>query len=87
MKDGICPKCGGNDVRMGRHWACRRDYLAVSFRGNPAEVINYVCVSCGYLENYVSESDLAKVAKKWRRVGPAGTVKPVAANDRDGWEH
>jgi hypothetical protein len=77
MRDGICPKCGGNDIRTGRHWACRRDFLAASLRGNPARVINYVCTSCGYLENYVDPADLETFAKRWKRVGPAGKLKPV----------
>jgi hypothetical protein len=48
MKDGICPKCGGNDIRMGRHWSCQRDYLvANSWATLVVQVINYVCASCG----------------------------------------
>jgi hypothetical protein len=89
MKDGICPKCGGDDIRMGHHWSCRRDHLVVNNWGLlPAQVINYVCASCGYLENYVRESDLQTLTKNWQRVGPAGKAKPkpVAATDRDGWE-
>jgi predicted nucleic-acid-binding Zn-ribbon protein len=85
MKNGLCPKCGGTDIRMGRHWACRRDHLAVSSWGLPLEVVNYVCISCGYLENYVREPDLATLAKKWSRVGRSGKAKPITA-DPEGWE-
>jgi hypothetical protein len=86
MKDGICPKCGGDDIRMGRHNVCRRDWVLVSLWGRAAPVVNYVCMSCGYLENYVREPDLAIIARNWRRVGRSSTAKPVAATDRDGWE-
>jgi hypothetical protein len=36
-----------------------------------AWIKHYVCVSCGYLENYVDQAALDKIAKKWERAEPA----------------
>ena len=83
MKSGICPKCGARDVRSKHNWG-HRGFLAVNFWMS-VNVIHYVCASCGYLEDYVRESDLATLARQWPRVGLTGKAKPVAV-DPDAWE-
>jgi hypothetical protein len=71
MRKGVCPKCGASGVRCRREPGWGSDYLAVSVLSS-AWTKHYVCVSCGYLENYVDPAALDKIAKKWERAEPAG---------------
>ena len=65
MKAGNCPKRGKGDIRRAATRFSPRNHLQLDFWGIPAvEVLNYICVSCGYLESYVRESDLPTVARK-----------------------
>ena len=70
INTGRCPKCGGveiiriegtseaygvgNNIRMGT-----TIFSAV-------KVPRYVCLSCGYLENWVDTWDLEKLRKKYK---------------------
>ena len=66
MKTGVCPKCGGRDVRMTSAdiWnaASQRNFLPVKvgwFRSGrllPRVLLNeFVCLACGYVETYVAD--------------------------------
>lgn len=76
MRNGICPKCGYNDIRVGKQEA--------TSLGQPTTVLGmqaiapdtyvsydvYVCLRCGYIEMGMSDGNaLQKIAQKWPRVG------------------
>ena len=76
MRNGICPKCGHNDVRIGKQ--------ELTHMGQPTTVLGmqaiasdirtnydvYVCLYCGYLELALSDGNaLQSIAQKWPRVG------------------
>jgi hypothetical protein len=76
MKKGKCPKCGSADVRSslgvkGREYG---ESTAIQIGGSllprTARVDNYICISCGYLESYVSDQKkLRLIAEHWPRAG------------------
>ncbi len=80
MRNGICPKCGYNDVRTGRqlHLVDIGGYTKQSvnmqtlFSTENMRVLYdvFVCVSCGYVElALMSMEDLQKIRERWPRVG------------------
>lgn len=75
MRSGVCPKCGSTDVysnehlsawvRSGYNWANTIPITGLAH----AELGNFVCVNCGYTENYISNRNkLQKIAEKWPRL-------------------
>ena len=77
MKNGICPKCGADNVRVQPRSRRRYDwsnYMSLNWWGSGVWRINYVCVTCGYLESYMDAADIKKVAQKWDCVQPAEPV-------------
>ena len=77
MKDGKCPKCGATDVRctvgMPKNTnAYGLNTVPIGGKWLPqyAKLDNYVCVHCGYVENYVAEPDkLQKIIERWPLAG------------------
>jgi len=63
MKQRLCPKCGGKDMRTSD---IKSTHIQVSaLRG--AYLQYYVCVSCGYVESYITDpKQLARIAEKWK---------------------
>lgn len=62
MRLGICPKCGSHEIY---HKTADNPYhilVIASFRSAPLE--QFVCVKCGYLEQYVQQSKHGKLIKK-----------------------
>jgi predicted nucleic-acid-binding Zn-ribbon protein len=71
MKDGTCPKCGSTDIRVKRDGLASYGavYLPIGMFGQ-ARMDVYVCMNCGYVESYVSDSyNLRRIAEKWPRLG------------------
>lgn len=70
MKNGNCPKCGSGEVYSGVDLVLKggpfaSNSIPVSLT-SLAPIDNYVCVTCGYVERYISEkSKLKEIAKKW----------------------
>lgn len=65
-KRGQCLKCGKSDlllVPMTR-WSDRYKALYLGV-WKSAAVDHFVCASCGFVEQYVSDEDLPKVRKFW----------------------
>jgi predicted nucleic-acid-binding Zn-ribbon protein len=67
MQDGICPKCEAKAVHVfngtGAELAVRLGVFSA------ANVVYYICTSCGYVELYVNDkSDLPKIAEKYPKV-------------------
>lgn len=77
LKDGICTQCGSDEVYSGanlryKHGGFGSNTIPVSF-WDEAELDNYICVNCGYLESYVSDQRALEVVKKhWVRVKDMG---------------
>lgn len=75
MKNGQCPKCGSKEVYSGANVPLKSG----PFAGNAipigltsmAALDNYVCVTCGLVESYISDKDkLDDVAERWDKVNP-----------------
>ncbi len=88
MRNGICPKCGSNDVYTGASVPAKTNSYgmnAVPIRGgiyfSPSTAVldNYVCVRCGYVESYISDrKKLDEIAERWPKVEPgSGPSKEI----------
>ncbi len=70
MKEGKCPKCGSTNVYVADDLPLKSgpfgsNSIPVSLTALAA-LDNYVCVDCGFVENYVSdERMLKKITKRW----------------------
>jgi predicted nucleic-acid-binding Zn-ribbon protein len=68
MKSGRCPKCQSTDIRIGPTGTTRdlmMNVFSVSF-WRKVTPERHVCVSCGYMEQYVSDPvDRRAIAEKW----------------------
>jgi hypothetical protein len=77
MRNGVCPKCGYNDIRIGKD--------VDTTLGQPGTILGmtaligsirasydvYVCLYCGYVELGLSDPDtLGKIAAQWPRLTP-----------------
>ena len=75
MKDGKCPKCGSADVRSSAGVKNRLDeehgiQIGGGLLPRTARIENYVCISCGYVENYIlDQKKLRMIAERWPRAG------------------
>ena len=69
MKNGVCPRCGKAEVYAGLKLLSNVG-IKISF-WEDAELIRYVCTSCGYMETYIyDEAKLEVIREKWSRVNP-----------------
>ena len=71
MKSGKCVKCGSANVRRGpwpKLWKTSTGAIPLgSAFGASALVQWYVCVACGYAEQYVvRDADREKIRTKWK---------------------
>ena len=75
MKNGQCDKCGSNTVNTlanGIAPAGRREYIGFGGVYSGVDVQTFLCVNCGYYENYVTDTKrLAEVTQRWPGVPPA----------------
>ncbi len=76
MRNGICPKCGHNDVRVGKQHqtSIGQQTTVLGMQAIATDItVNYdvyICLYCGYLELALSDGNaLQKIAQKWPRVG------------------
>jgi hypothetical protein len=68
MKNGVCPKCQGKDVRGPGPSIGHGGFLFISRLIIPKSVGTspYVCMTCGYVERYVEgDQDLSETFKSW----------------------
>ena len=90
MRDGHCPKCGATaiyrrgDIGKGSNSNAILVNLAPLTRHAWVDI--YVCVNCGYVENYIEDAKhLSFIADHWTavlqadtaRVADGGTDKPT----------
>lgn len=74
MKNGQCHSCGSDQVRSNKNRKFPALNTVTLGLGNSnaryASLDTYVCVSCGYVENYVaSAEDLNYIQENWATVG------------------
>lgn len=76
MKESkMCPKCQGTEIYCdaGMTKSGERGYIPVSSWSKMFLDV-YLCITCGYLEEYMQESDLktekirAKLKENWRKI-------------------
>jgi Zn ribbon nucleic-acid-binding protein len=75
MKTGKCPKCNATTVyckTRGIHYGSRGPFVTISNEiaaRSVNEVDVYICISCGYYENYLVDPDrLQAIARDWDKV-------------------
>lgn len=73
MKSGQCPKCGSREVfsNTNRKFPALNTMTIGSgnFGNRYAYLDTYVCVRCGYVENYVAkQADLNYIQEEWSSV-------------------
>ena len=56
MKNGVCIKCGAEDVYKAQEAPYRRSAPADRIFAQ-GEVLAYICCSCGYMEEYTDSPD------------------------------
>jgi len=59
MRNGICPKCGADDIYKQEHYVVRIKRFV-----NAPRVI-YACASCGYCEQYIEDPRLGDIRQSW----------------------
>lgn len=74
MKSGRCPKCGSANVRRSpksSQWKNSSSAIPLGTAwGTTVGVQFYVCLGCGYAEQYVvKHADREKIRKKWKLSG------------------
>jgi hypothetical protein len=84
MRDGCCTKCGASTIRAAKNGvdisergmqAQLRPNVSEGFRGivrnHPADIWNFVCLTCGYLEwGIYDPAALAYINEQWTAVPP-----------------
>ena len=78
MKDGICPKCGSDQVYTGADVlmkGCGHGSNTIPITTfTSARLDNYVCAGCGYVESYIADPyKMEKIIERWPRVGEEQT--------------
>ncbi len=72
MRNGKCPKCGSTTIHSqanGLLFAGRNEYIHLGMAHYPTDIVSFLCVSCGYFENYLSDpKKLAEAAQQWPKV-------------------
>jgi hypothetical protein len=68
MKNGICPRCGTNEIQKVNYTNGHRDNLSVS-TWSSVKLNEYVCCSCGLVETYIAAmEDVEKIKDKCTKV-------------------
>jgi predicted nucleic-acid-binding Zn-ribbon protein len=69
MRNGICPKCGQATVYSGRDIPVKNsssNMIPIDFKHHVG-LDNYVCITCGYIESYISDNNaLQRIQENWR---------------------
>lgn len=71
MKSGVCPNCGSAEIYSGAELTFKGGYhnaIPITLFG-VAELDNYVCADCGFVESYIGDrAKLAAIKDKWKKV-------------------
>lgn len=66
MKNGICPKCNGEEVHLV---ANTKIEVAINVAREMSYLSYYVCTTCGYTELYVQDfTQLPAIVAQYRKV-------------------
>jgi len=72
MKNGICVKCSGKEIYCKDASPKSSDRVTLKdgvISKDASMVLRYICISCGYLEYYLSQqTDLDYIREHWDRV-------------------
>jgi len=71
MKKGICIKCDSHEIykRTRNKWGLSIPHSIPLSGIIRALVVDYICSSCGYIEEYVEdEKSLKSIKDKWGKV-------------------
>ena len=73
-KTGRCPKCDSDNILTNEGQSKAGDRVSIPVTGwRSMHFAQYICMQCGFLEEYLSRDDLAeekvqtKLAEKWQR--------------------
>jgi hypothetical protein len=73
MRNGKCPRCNSATVHAQNgglgitEW--RKIHVYTGAISTAVPYVSFVCVTCGYFENYIADpGKLAQVAKTWQKV-------------------
>ena len=75
MKEGKCPRCGSIQVRKQQNGLQGGAEMKTAvwndkYVTEPANIVTYLCIYCGYFENYLLDRALlSKATQKWTQVG------------------
>ena len=71
---GICPKCQGTEIYTDKYGPKRGDRCSIGFSSwGKGFLDTYICLGCGYVEEYLSTDDLNKdkkiklIKENWRK--------------------
>lgn len=74
---GTCPKCNGTDIYTDRGCMKRGDRSSIGISSWKKFFLDvYICMACGFTEEYVSEDDfkdpkkLAALKENWKKHQP-----------------
>ena len=81
MIQGQCPKCGALEVYISRDTS-GQVALRVNML-NVAELVHYVCTSCGYTEAYVADGTKLRDIRKSKSWGHIRPPAPPPLTDHD----
>ena len=65
MRDGICPKCGSDEIYKKKTGGVYAIHISIWRR---THFMIYACSECGFCEQYIEDSLLSKINKKWTPV-------------------
>ena len=75
-KTGICPKCNASEIYTNSKEKPRgeRSSIPLSAWASYLTVTTYICLECGFVEEYITPNDLLnekkieKIRTTWRKV-------------------
>lgn len=69
MKDGICPKCGSDQVYTQRGETGATTVFVGKFGMSRFHAVQYICTECGYLELYAPDNaPMSQIRRFWHPV-------------------
>jgi predicted nucleic-acid-binding Zn-ribbon protein len=69
MKNGICPKCGSEEVCINSTASTTNSNTIPITLFYWTRFAFYVCIDCGYVESYINdEKGQDRIAENWPRV-------------------